>query len=99
MVPMVLVVFLLLVCVAATAGVKPAVGRVIAGSLLYVLGVASVLPDRPDLISLPVDFVAVSAGFIWLGGGLIIWGLVTAFRSREKLVVHRLGAVIIGVGL
>lgn len=96
--PMALVVLLLLVCVAATAGVNPALGRVIAGAFLYLVGIASVTPERADIAYLPAEFVAVSAGFVWLGAGLVGWGLWTAFRSRSDLVVHRLGVAAILLG-
>ena len=99
MAPMVLLALLLLVFVMVTAGVKVAAGRVIAGAFIYLLGAASFIPDRGELLSLPTEFVAVSAGFIWLGGALILWGLFAAFHARDQLVVRRLAATALGVAL
>lgn len=95
--PMVLVVLLLLTIVMLTAGAKRAVGWVIAGAFLFLLGICSVLPERADLAYLPVEFVAVSAGFLWLGGALIARGIWEAQKEGSGRLVARLGAAATGL--
>lgn len=77
------------------AGHSKAVGRVIAGGFLFLLGYASVVPDLPSLTVLPPSFLAVSAGFIWLGLAFVARGVVEAAREREKLLIASLGAGVI----
>jgi hypothetical protein len=72
------------------AGHSRAVGRVIAGGFLFLLGYASVVPDLSVLESLPQSFLAVSAGFIWLGLAFVIRGVVEGARERGKLLIAAL---------
>lgn len=81
------------------SGVRRAVGWAIAGSFLLILGVASAAPDWAELALAPATFVAVSAGFAWLGLGCI--GLAAWFASREAkdLSLRRIGPAGVNLGL
>ena len=76
-------------------GNRRAVGLVIAGGLLYLLGFASVVPDLDALSELPQSFLAVSAGFIWVGVAGAKWGLFAGLLRRDELVIGKLGRAVI----
>lgn len=81
------------------SGSRRAVGWAIAGALLILLGVAAASPDWSDLRSAPVTFVAVSAGFTWLGIGVMTFGAWTATRAGDDFALRRLGAVGANLGI
>ena len=56
------------------AGDRRAVGRNTMGVFLLILGAASVLPEWDRLTYAPASFVAVSAGFVWLGFACLVMG-------------------------
>jgi hypothetical protein len=76
------------------AGNRRATGLVIAGGFLYLVGFASVVPDLDILPQLPPSFLAVSAGFIWVGVAAAKWGLFAGLLRREELVIAKLGRVV-----
>lgn len=90
---MILVGALFLALALLLAGNPTAIGRVIAGGILFLLGYASVVPDLPVLNTLPTTFLAVSAGFIWLGLAVTAWGVRCGVRQREGMVLARFGEV------
>ena len=56
------------------AGDRRAVGWNTMGAFLVILGVAAVLPEWGQLTFAPASFVAVSAGFVWLGFACLVMG-------------------------
>ena len=76
------------------AGDRRATGLVLAGGLFYLLGLASVVPELDALSALPPSFLAVSAGFIWVGVAAAKWGLFTALLHREELAIGKLGRAV-----
>jgi hypothetical protein len=77
------------------AGNRRATGLVIAGGLLYLLGLASIVPELDALATLPPSFLAVSAGFIWVGVAGAKWGLFVALLHKEELAIAKLGRAVI----
>jgi len=76
------------------AGHRRALGLVVAGGFLYLLGLASVLPELGALSALPQSFLAVSAGFIWVGVAAAKWGLFAGLQHREELAIAKLGRAV-----
>ena len=81
------------------SGSRRAVGWAIVGALLILLGVAAASPDWSDLRSAPMTFVAVSAGFTWLGIGVMAYGAWSATHAGEEFALKRLGVVGANLGI
>ena len=81
------------------SGSRRAVGWSTVGAFLILLGVASAVPDWADLASAPDTFLAVSAGFVWVGAGCIGFGAWAASRKGESLSLSRLGPVAVNLGI
>ena len=80
------------------SGSRRAVGWSLVGALLILLGVAAAVPDWSDLGSAPATFVAVSAGFVWLGIGVIASGTWLASRG-DAFALRRLGPLGANLGI
>lgn len=80
------------------SGDRRAVGWNTMGAFLVILGVAAVLPEWSDLATAPTTFVAVSAGFVWLGFACI--GMADARRAARAgtLSILRFGPSALWVG-
>ena len=81
------------------SGSRRAVGWSIVGSILIILGVASALPDWTALAGAPSTFLAVSAGFVWLGLGCLGFGVWSATMAREPFALGKLGPVGANLGI
>src|SRR5690242_7381057 len=75
------------------SGDRRAVGWNTMGAFLVILGVAAVLPEWGELTLAPASFVAVSAGFVWLGLACIVMADVRGAERSGTLSIMRLGAV------
>ena len=79
------------------SGERRAVGWSTVGAFFVILGVAGAAPEWAALAHAPESFVAVSAGFVWLGFGCLGAAGWYAARGLPALSLHRLGPV--GVNL
>lgn len=75
------------------SGDRRAVGWSTIGAFLIVLGVAAAQPEWTALGTAPASFLAVSAGFVWLGIGCLGAAGWWAWRGAPALTAHRGGAV------
>lgn len=73
------------------AGDRRAVGWNTMGAFLVILGVAAVLPEWHELTFAPASFVAVSAGFVWLGFACIVMADVRRAERAGTLSILRFG--------
>lgn len=73
------------------SGDRRAVGWNTMGAFLVILGVAAVLPEWHELTFAPTSFVAVSAGFVWLGFACIVMADVRRSARVGTLAILRFG--------
>ena len=81
------------------SGSRRAVGWSTVGAFLIILGVASAAPDWATLASAPDTFLAVSAGFVWLGVSCIAYGGWAASHEEPTLALHPAGPVAVNLAI
>ena len=81
------------------SGSRRAVGWSTVGAFLIVLGVASAAPDWPTLSTAPDTFLAVSAGFVWLGVCCIAFAGWGASQEESALALHPAGPVALNLAI
>lgn len=81
------------------SGSRRAVGWSTVGAFLIILGVASAAPDWATLASAPDTFLAVSAGFVWLGVACVGCGAWAASTEEGTLALHGAGVVAVNLGI
>ena len=80
------------------SGDRRAVGWNTMGAFLVILGVAAVLPEWHGLTFAPASFVAVSAGFVWLGFACIVMADVRRSARAGTLSILRSGPPVRWIG-
>ena len=81
------------------SGSRRAVGWSTVGAFLVVLGVASAAPDWATLASAPVTFLAVSAGFVWLGVACVALAAWHALHEEPSLSLRGAGPVTLNLAI
>ena len=81
------------------SGSRRAVGWSTVGAFLIILGIASAAPDWATLASAPDTFLAVSAGFVWLGVSCIAFGGWAASQEEQTLALHPAGPVAVNLAI
>jgi hypothetical protein len=81
------------------SGSRRAVGWSTVGALLIILGVASAAPDWATLSTAPDTFLAVSAGFVWLGVTCLAFGGWAASQEEATLALHPAGPVALNLAI
>ena len=79
------------------SGSRRAVAWSTVGAFLVILGVSAVMPEWEGLASAPVSFLAVSAGFVYLGLGCLLFSFRPLREDRKDLAILRFGKVGLGV--